>query len=201
MGNFNFTPTYSSWAMMLDRCRNTNNKRYHRYGGRGIKVCERWLAFDNFLADMGERPSTELTLDRIDNDGNYEPSNCRWANRKQQANNRSSNHLISAFGETLTLAQWCEKTGLSHPTIHNRLKRGWPPEKALNRPSIGQGRTFADDVVRSIMSEKHKLSQRVAAKKHGVSKSYVAILWNNGLKICHESQITKSLVGYSRPLG
>ncbi len=84
------TPTYVSWERMLSRCRNPNSDRYSDYGGRGISVCERWIKFENFLADMGERPA-DKTLDRYpNNDGNYEPTNCRWATAKQQALNRRS---------------------------------------------------------------------------------------------------------------
>ena len=81
------TPTYYSWMSMKARCRFPSHPAYHRYGGRGIVVCERWLTFENFLADMGERPPN-LELYRIDNDGNYEPSNCRWGTSKENANNR-----------------------------------------------------------------------------------------------------------------
>lgn len=85
------TPTYHTWKRMRQRCSNRSNKKYYRYGGRGITVCKRWNKYENFLEDMGERPGDDLSLDRIDNDGNYEPSNCRWATQKVQQNNRGNN--------------------------------------------------------------------------------------------------------------
>jgi hypothetical protein len=89
-----FSPTYRSWSMMRVRCTNRKRKEWKDYGGRGIKVCRRWIDFRNFLADMGERPSLALTLDRIDNDGNYEPGNCRWATRIEQARNSRPRSIV-----------------------------------------------------------------------------------------------------------
>lgn len=133
MAERNNTRTYRSWASMLNRCRNENYHRYDRYGGRGIKVCKRWLCFNNFLSDMGERPKG-TTLERLDNDGDYNPQNCEWSTRKAQANNRRSNRLITAFGVTRTLMQWSDFTGLSRSAIGHRIRRGWPINDALSKP-------------------------------------------------------------------
>jgi hypothetical protein len=131
-----FSREYSTWRAMLDRCENKTYREYPDYGGRGIKICERWHDFNNFYADMGKRPQN-TTLDRIDNDGNYEPSNCRWANAKTQANNRRSNTLITFNGKTQTLQQWADETGIYKNTISMRINHyGWSIEKALTTPSI-----------------------------------------------------------------
>ena len=128
---------YTAWLHMKDRCANTKRKDYHRYGGRGVTVCDRWLnSYENFLADMGRRPPDKHSLDRYpDNDGNYEPSNCRWGTSEQQGNNRCDNIRIEAFGRSQTLAQWAREHGLSMQTLWKRLRCGVPPEKALLAPS------------------------------------------------------------------
>jgi len=128
------TPTFKSWDTMRQRCNNPNDKKYRHYGGRGIVVCERWSDFENFLADMGEKPDG-MTIDRIDNDGNYEPGNCRWATLVQQARNKRNNVMLTYQGNTFCLAEWAVRTGLTYRTIHSRYKSGWPAARILTTPS------------------------------------------------------------------
>jgi hypothetical protein len=130
------SPEYRIWSLVHDRCMNPRNRTYDRHGGRGIKLCERWMTFRNFYEDMGQRPSSDHSIDRIDNNGNYEPGNCRWATRIEQANNRRSNVLLTFEGRTLTAKQWSRETGLSWETIRKRLKRGWSDEKTLTVPNM-----------------------------------------------------------------
>ena len=127
------TPTYRIWQCMKSRCYNTNLSQYRHYGGRGIAVCGRWKdSFENFYNDMGERPSPEYSLDRVDNEDNYSPINCRWATRDEQANNRSNNALITHAGITLNVMQWAKKTGIQAATIYARVKSKWPADKILS---------------------------------------------------------------------
>ncbi len=128
------TSEYATWAVMLQRCNNPRNKKFPRYGARGITVCERWQSFSNFLADMGPRPTTGHSLDRIDNNGNYEPGNCRWATRSEQQRNTSTNHSVTFQGETLCLTAWAERTGISFSALKCRFRNGWSAEKALTTP-------------------------------------------------------------------
>ena len=133
--NCSWSPEYKSWVAMISRCTHTTNKQYHRYGGRGISICQEWMVFENFLRDMGEKPTPKHTLDRIDNDGNYEPGNCRWATVQEQNRNRSSGVYFECFGERLSLTEWGEKTGIPIETIRSRIhKFGWSVEKALSTP-------------------------------------------------------------------
>lgn len=123
----NVSPEYRTWIGMRRRCNDSKHLAYARYGGRGIRVCARWQkSFENFLEDMGSRPSG-LVLDRIDNDGDYMPKNCRWATRKEQARNQSTNRLISWKGATRSVAEWAERLGLDFNLIHGRLANGWVP--------------------------------------------------------------------------
>lgn len=119
---------------MIQRCNNPNDPHYDRYGGRGIKVCDKWKNFDAFYADMGPQ-KTGMTIDRINNDGNYEPSNCRWATRKEQTRNRSNTFTLDALGVSLTLDEWADRTGISREAIRGRLRRGWRAEDAVSNTS------------------------------------------------------------------
>jgi hypothetical protein len=114
---------------MHQRCENPNNEAYEHYGGRGIRVCARWSSFENFLADMGERPRG-MTLDRKKNHLGYSKSNCRWATHLEQQSNRRDNRWIEFNGRTQTLSQWARELGLPTGTLHKRIKN-WPLEKAL----------------------------------------------------------------------
>ena len=132
------TPTYKVWAGMKKRCRTPSMTAYKYYGGRGIKVCERWMHYENFLADMGEKPDG-MSLDRTDADGDYTPENCRWASKVEQMNNRRNSRVITAFGKSLTIPQWVKETGLGYMTIYKRLRAGAPPEEALTRAWYSRG--------------------------------------------------------------
>jgi len=123
-------PSYTSWNGMLDRCYGKTNPGYPRYGGRGIKVCKRWHSVENFILDMGIRPEG-MQIDRIDNDGNYSPSNCRWATRLEQANNTSRNVFLEHNGERKTLAEWSRELKINRNTLKKRYRIGWPVHKIL----------------------------------------------------------------------
>lgn len=128
------TPEYRAWASMKQRCTNPRVRSWSNYGGRGITVCERWSnSFEFFLEDMGPRPTPAHSLDRIDNDGHYEPGNCRWATASEQRRNDRNNRPITFAGETLPLIQWAQRTGITARTIGDRLDRGWPVERALTQ--------------------------------------------------------------------
>jgi len=137
------SPTYVSWSSMKSRCYNKKIKNFYRYGGRGIKVCDRWLeSFENFLEDMGERPSKDCSLDRVDNDGDYTPDNCRWATAKTQGINKSNVLVLTYKGRTLPLVVWCEELNLVYRTIHNRIyTRGYSVEEAFELPKGGRRKT------------------------------------------------------------
>lgn len=129
------TRIYKTWCGMKARCHNEKNEFYDDYGGRGITVCLEWQndfeAFYDWAIANGY--ASTLEIDRIDNDKGYSPDNCRWATRKEQCNNRRSNHFITCFGKTQTLSQWAEETGIKQSTIRHRLKKGWSVQDALTK--------------------------------------------------------------------
>lgn len=127
------TSTYLTWRSMRTRCLKPWHKSYKDYGGRGIKICDSWLKFENFLADMGEKPEG-MQLDRVDNNGNYEPSNCRWATPMQNCNNRRSSHYIEHNGERRTISQWARVKGIPRDTLSFRLESGWSVAEAMTTP-------------------------------------------------------------------
>ena len=127
------SPTYCSWKTMKNRCTRDTDKQWNDYGGRGIKVCDSWLTFAGFLSDMGVRP-VGTTLDRIDNNGNYEPANCRWADIKQQRRNRRDNRIVEYKGKPMTMVEACELSQLPYDTVRARIdKYGWSQERAFSQ--------------------------------------------------------------------
>lgn len=127
------SPEYTAWNFMIGRCYRPRNHRYAWYGGRGIRVCDRWrTSFEAFLADVGPRPTPRHSLDRIDNDGDYEPGNVRWATSFEQSRNRRNVKLYTHDGETLTLSEWADRVGLPYSTLKQRVSRlGWSLARAL----------------------------------------------------------------------
>lgn len=133
---------YRSWNKMRQRCSDPNNNRFAVYGARGIKVCKRWQKFECFLLDMGFPPSESHSIERKDNDGNYSKSNCKWATRYEQANNRRNNRALLINGERKTLAQWGRISGLGMKVLWSRLKKGWPVDEHLLQPLNSRRNSF-----------------------------------------------------------
>lgn len=129
------TPEFETWHSMLSRCRLPSVPNFHRYGGRGITVCERWQdSFENFYADMGDRPTSKHSIERRDNDGDYTPENCYWGTEEEQQNNKSGTKRVVYQGESLSIAQWSRKLGINRHTLYNRLKSDWPLNKLFLSP-------------------------------------------------------------------
>lgn len=130
------TTEYRIWRGIVSRCTTPKASGYKNYGGRGITVCERWLVFENFLADMGMRPPGDTSIDRIDNEGNYTPENCRWTTRKQQNNNRRVKNGYTFNGKHQCLSAWARELGVSVDRLKTRIKAGWPVENVFVTPLI-----------------------------------------------------------------
>jgi hypothetical protein len=129
------SPEYASWTHMKTRCLNPNHEHFESYGGRGIRVCERWLnSFEDFLKDMGTKPSGRHEIERRDVNADYEPANCYWATRTEQVRNRRNTLRATLDGETRSLAEWCERIGTPLRVVHERLSNGWDLETAIRTP-------------------------------------------------------------------
>jgi hypothetical protein len=128
-------PEYDTWKQMKQRCYNPKCQRYNRYGARGIKVCDRWRdSFEAFYADMGPRPSAAHSIERDDNNGDYEPGNCRWATKAEQNRNRGDNVILGHDGRSMTMAEWAREIGMGAKTLEYRIKGGWTIHDALTLP-------------------------------------------------------------------
>lgn len=138
------SPEYAVWNRMWSRCTNPNVDRYPRYGGRGIKVCDRWSKFELFIEDMGPMPSPNHSIGRRDNDGNYEPSNCRWETEDEQSNNRSTSKFVEWNGARKTYSDWAKETGIPYWTIVQRHRAGMPLEKVFDRSEGGLSKKFIE---------------------------------------------------------
>lgn len=126
---------YRAWKAMKSRCYYVKNDTYKWYGGKGIRVCDRWLnSFENFFKDMGFRPGKQHSIDRINSNKDYEPMNCRWATKVEQANNISTNHRLNFYGTDLTISEWGRVLNISWSTLLSRIRRGWTTQKALTTP-------------------------------------------------------------------
>ena len=135
-----FHPLYGRWLTMRSRCNNPKVRDYRHYGGRGIRVCDAWADFWQYVKDMGPRPTSKHTVERINNDGNYEPGNVRWATRFEQAQNMRKNVRVTIDGETLTMAEWGRRKGVHQSFFNTRIDNGWAPEEAITTPNLGKGK-------------------------------------------------------------
>lgn len=154
------TPEYHTWEGIKARCHNPSSHAFRRYGARGVFVCDRWRnSYDAFFADMGQRPDG-YTLDRIDSSGPYSPENCRWASMRTQQRNRGNNLHVTVYGLTLTLAEWVEILGWNYTTVHERIRRGVPPEVALTTPPQQGYALGIDRRSRSFREEWHRKGAR-----------------------------------------
>ena len=134
------SPEYTAWLNMVRRCTSERATAYAHYGGRGIKVCDRWLAgFANFLADVGLRPSSKHTLDRANVNGDYEPGNVRWVTWTTQANNRRTARVVTIDGVTKTVTEWSRETGVRPPLFYGRIANGWSERDAMTTPPLPTG--------------------------------------------------------------
>ena len=186
---------------MIARCNNPSSASYHRYGGRGISVCERWMCAEglrHFIGDMGARPSPKHTIDRIDNDGNYEPGNCKWATKAEQARNRSDTKNIEYDGITMCLKDWATKLSIPYNTLCFRIgNRGWSIERAFTEPASAQFRCHSDLCKRSLqwlvdnIGCQFSISES-AIHANGKTERPDAIGWRNEVSYLIECKMSRS---------
>lgn len=176
------SPEYESWRNMRDRCLNPAHTQWKNYGGRGITICPEWITdYETFLAYIGRRPTTKHSLDRIDNETGYQPNNVRWATRTEQALNKRTNRLVSAFGKTMSISEWAESSGISWTVLWRRLLSGMSLEDALSTPVLPRGsnaRKLTPDQVIAIMA---RLlvgeSQESIASFFNVTPTTISYIW------------------------
>lgn len=158
----------SAWSNMKNRCYNSNYPLFHRYGGRGISVCDDWkCSYDAFLLDMGKAPTKEHSLDRIDNNIGYTKSNCKWSTPREQSNNRSTNLTVEYRGESGTFAEFCHRLSLNYAMVQKRLIMGWSVEDAFEKPK-GYKR------FKYITPDGEFLDQYEVAEKYGIKLKTVS---------------------------
>lgn len=183
--------TRSTWSAMHERCSDPTNPNYHRYGGRGITVCERWARFSNFVTDMGYRP-VGYVIDRTDNDGNYEPGNCRWVTPKESSRNTSTRIFIEHNGRRLTVQEWSELLGISTKTIMFRLRQGYPPNDILtterfhttNKRYIPQRTTGASS--RQLHQSEYHVWKRIRHQCSDPSSRDARYYFDRGIRLCEK---------------
>lgn len=173
--------TYQCWCDMRDRCNNPKHPRYARYGGRGIKVCQRWGSFENFVLDMGLKPAG-MTIERIDNNGNYTPKNCKWATYREQNKNKVTTTTYTYKGKTQTIEEWAAEYGMGRTTLSNRIHRdGRTIAEALEQPVGKLRRNKLDmDKARQIRRlDAQGVSRAELARQFGVSRVSIGKVVNN----------------------
>ncbi len=170
-------PEYGIWVNMRLRCGSPRNKSFDNYGGRGIRVCDRWLeSFEAFLGDMGRRPSPKHSIDRIDVNGNYEPGNCRWATRTEQGRNRRNNTRVTFDGREQTISEWAQERGISEGTISARLRHGCPSDVALASVSScsASTNTTGRSLLRSALDADGAITQSQLARMLGIKQPSIS---------------------------
>lgn len=181
------SPEYRAWQKMKDRCFNPKSQRFDRYGKRGITVCPEWASsFEAFYAHVGPRPSSKHSIERKNNDGNYEPSNVVWATHAEQDNNKCINRVLTFDGRTQTLSQWASETGIPFNTLKYRLNIGWNIEKAMTTPvekriwtSSSGNRISTVNRQKIISLQNSGRSKASIAREFGISESAVRKIWRS----------------------